>query len=151
MVNDAAAAINFYKAAFGAKERMCLHGTDGVSILNAELLIGGSLILVSDAMPALGVFAPTPFIGSPCSLHLYVEDVDQQWAKALEAGALPVAEIQDTYWGDRSGEVADPFGYRWSLASRVEKVSEGEIAKRIAALASPPIPEVEETQQADAA
>ncbi|MCP4283272.1 MAG: VOC family protein [Gammaproteobacteria bacterium] len=150
VVNNATAAIEFYKSAFGAEEHSRIYAVDGVTIVNAELAIGDSMILIRDELPALGVIAPLPLTAPACALHLYVEDVDTVWEQAVQAGAVPISLLQDTYWGDRSGQLADPFGFSWSMASRIEKLSEGEIAKRYAALVAPQ-PETEVSETVDAA
>ena len=120
---DAAQTIAFCKQAFGAKERMRLAGPGG-KIMHAELQIADSIVMLSDAMqePA-----------QPAGLFLYVPDVDKTFAKAVKAGATVVTPVQDMFWGDRFGRVADPSGNRWGIATHREDVSPREMKKRVAA------------------
>jgi len=129
-VNDASAAIEFYKQAFDAVEKTRSYAENGVTIVHSELKIGNSLILLSDEFPEIGILAPSSVGGSSTTLHLYVPDVDKVWDQAVTAGAVAVLPLQDTYWGDRFGKLVDPFGHYWSLASRVEMLSRKEIARR---------------------
>ena len=141
-VNGIDRAIEHYKAAFGAQEKVRLTGADDGVVLHAELKIGNSVIFLTEEDPALGIFSPASLGGSPTLVHLYVEDVDTAWARALAAGAVEVMPLVDTYWGDRFGKLADPFGHVWTLASRVERVSRDELAERAKA-ASGPAPALE--------
>jgi uncharacterized glyoxalase superfamily protein PhnB len=130
VVQGAAAAIEFYKRAFGAEECARTLGPDGVSIVLAELRIGDSKLLLCDEFPAVGSRSPLALSGSPVTMHLYVRDVDTLWRQALEAGVHVLMPLEDAYWGDRYGKVADPFGHHWSLASRRRDLSAEEIAER---------------------
>ena len=130
VVQDANAAIAFYKNAFGAEEHGRILGIDGVSIAQAELQIGDSLILLGDELPSIDVRSPLAFGGSSVTIHLYVRDVDSLWIQALQAGVQVLFPLQDVYWGDRYGKVVDPFGHYWSLVSRRRKLSPEEIAER---------------------
>lgn len=132
IVADAAAAIVFYREAFGASERMRLVAPDG-KIGHAELVIGDSLIMLADEHPDRGVRAPQAFGGSPVSLHFYVEDVDGMAARATTAGAKQVRAVSDQFYGDRSGTFADPFGHVWHIASHIEDVSPEEVGRRAVA------------------
>lgn len=124
------AAIEFYTSAFDAREKVRLYGADGASILHAELKIGNSVVFLNEESPAHGIYSPATLGGSPTLVHLYVQDVDAWWSRALAAGAIEVMPITDTYWGDRLGKLVDPFGHVWSIASRVERVSRDELAER---------------------
>lgn len=130
-------AVDFYVAAFDAEEKLRLHGADVSVILHTELKIGNSLVFLNEENPALGIFSPTSLGGSPTLVHLYVEEVDQAWSRAIAAGAIEVMPLVDTYWGDRFGKLADPFGHVWSIASRVERVSREELVERARAATSP--------------
>lgn len=134
VVQGAAAAIDFYKQAFGAEEHSRTLAADGVSIAHAELQIGDSLLLLCDQLPSAGINSPAVLGGSPVTLHLYVKDVDSLWRQALDAGVRVLFPLQDTYWGDRYGKVIDPFGHCWSLASRTRDLTPEEIAERAAAV-----------------
>ncbi len=120
-VNDAKGLIKFCEKAFDAKTRSMMPGPQG-KIMHAEILIGDSLVMLSDAVqePA-----------RPANLFLYVEKVDRTFAKAVKAGAKVITPIEDTFWGDRWGRVEDPLGNRWSIATRVEEVSAKKLKKRM--------------------
>jgi PhnB protein len=128
-VEDAAAAIEFYKEAFGAEERVLMHGPDG-KIGHAELAIGDALIMLADPFPGSSTTAPKQLGGTSASVFLYVEDVDAFVARALKAGATTSMEVADQFWGDRFGSITDPFGHEWSIATHIEDVSPEEVAER---------------------
>jgi PhnB protein len=134
-VDGAAAAIEFYKSVLGATERGRMPGPDG-RIGHAELNIGDSLIMLSDAFPDMGVRDPKDIGGTPVTLSVYVEDVDDVFARALAAGASEQRPVQNQFYGDRSGQFVDPWGHRWNVASRVEYVSPEEMQRRAAAMGS---------------
>lgn len=131
-VEWAAAAIEFSRDILGAAERVRMGGPDG-TVGHAELEIRSSVIMLSDASPDMGAPAPPALGGSPVTLMVYVEDVDDVFARALEAGARELALVQDQFWGDRSGQFEDPFGHRWNVATRVEDVPSEEMQERAAA------------------
>jgi len=134
-VDGAAAAIEFYKSVLGATERGRLPGPDG-RIGHAELTMGDSLIMLSDAFPDMGIRDPKDIGGTPVTLSVYVEDVDDVFARALAAGATEQRPVQNQFYGDRSGQFVDPWGHRWNVASRVENVSPEEMERRAAAMGS---------------
>lgn len=131
IVGDGAAAIDFYTAVLGAEERMRMDGPDG-RIGHAELQLGDSLIMLADEHPEIGAVGPRTVGGTPVTLHVYVEDVDAVFARAIEAGATERRPVEDKFYGDRSGGFEDPFGHRWDVASHVEDVSPEEMSKRAA-------------------
>lgn len=131
-VKDGAAAIEFYKKAFGAEEIMRMPGPDGKGVMHAEIKIGDSIIMLNDEFPGHGPKAPTSLNGTSCTIHLYVTDVDAAFNKAVAAGAQPAMPVQDMFWGDRYGGVTDPFGHRWSVATHKEDVTPEECGKRAA-------------------
>ena len=133
-INGAADAIEFYKKAFGAVELMRME-VPGGKIGHAEIKIGTAIIMMADEFPDMGVLGPKTIGGSPVTLHLYVEDVDATFQKALEIGAVSIKEPQDQFYGDRSGCVRDSFGNFWGIATHIEDVSEEEIQKRLSAAA----------------
>lgn len=128
-VEDAAAAIEYYTEVFGAKERFRMDGPDG-KIGHAELQIGDSVLMLADPNPQSNYTPPTQLGGTSAGLLLYVEDVDAVVTKATEAGATLTMPVEDMFWGDRFGQVTDPFGHGWQIATRVEDLSEEEIAER---------------------
>jgi PhnB protein len=128
-VDDAAEAIEYYKKAFGAKERVRMDAPDG-KIGHAELEIGDSLVMLSDPFPQSTTRPPKELGGTSTSVFMYVEDVDAVVSQAVEAGATVTMEVADQFWGDRFGTVTDPFGHVWSIATHVEDVPPEEIAER---------------------
>jgi PhnB protein len=136
-VDGAAKAIEWYCDILGATVRGRMDGPDG-QIGHAELEIGDSLVMLSDPFPDMGG-APSPKAlgGSPVTLMVYVPDVDEVYGRAIKAGATGIRPVEDQFYGDRSGQFADPFGHRWNVASHVEDVSEEEMEKRAAAMGGP--------------
>ena len=128
-VNDGARAIDFYKRAFGAQELFRAEGPDG-RIGHAELKIGDSIIMLSDEMPQGCCRSPRSLGGTAVNIFLYVKDVDKFFSQAVAAGAEVAMPLNDMFWGDRFGQVKDPFGHSWSLATHKEDVSEQEMRKR---------------------
>ena len=133
-VDGAADAIDFYTSVFGLTERnrMTFHGRIG----HCELALGGSMIMLSDEFPEMGVIGPKTLGGTPTSMNVYVEDADATFAAALAAGATELRPVQDQFYGDRSGQFEDPWGHRWGVASHIEDVDDDEIARRAAAMMS---------------
>jgi PhnB protein len=128
-VDDAAAAIEYYKKAFGAKERFRMDAPGG-KIGHAELEIGDSLVMLSDPFPQGSTKPPKELGGTSVSIFMYVEDVDAVVKRAVDAGATVTMEVADQFWGDRFGSVQDPFGHLWSIATHVEDVPPEEMAER---------------------
>jgi PhnB protein len=127
---NAAAAIDFYKKAFGAAEINRMDGPGGV-VMHAELRIGDSVIFVSDEFPGMSA-APAPGATPSSYLFLYAEDADATFNRAVAAGATPTMPLADMFWGDRYGRLTDPFGHSWGVATHVEDVSPDEMARRSA-------------------
>jgi len=123
VVYDAAAAIDFYKRAFGAEELTRMPGPDGKQIMHASIRIGDSIIMLGEECRDYGVNAPTSLGGSPVAIHLYVTDVDAVFERAVLNGASIVMPVSDMFWGDRYGTLTDPFGHRWSVATHVKDVT----------------------------
>jgi PhnB protein len=128
-VEDAAEAIEYYKKAFGAKERVRMDAPGG-KIGHAELEIGDSLVMLSDPFPQATTKPPKQLGGTSASVFLYVEDVDSVVQDAIDAGATITMPIENQFWGDRFGSITDPFGHLWSIATHVEDVPPDEIAER---------------------
>ena len=124
----AAAAIDFYKQAFGAVELSRVPGADG-KLMHASVRIGDSVIMLNEEMPEWSSFGPKALKGSPVTIHLYVEDADAVFAQALKAGATVTMPLDDMFWGDRYGKVEDPFGHQWSIGTHVRDVSPEEMQK----------------------
>ena len=138
-VEDAATAIDYYKKAFGATERVRMEAPDG-KIGHAELEIGDSIVMLADPFPQASTKPPHELGGTSAGVFLYVEDVDRVVKRAVEAGATVTMEVADQFWGDRFGTVTDPFGHVWSVATHIEDVPPAEMAERakaaMAAMAS---------------
>jgi PhnB protein len=128
-VEDAAEAIEYYKKAFGAKERVRMDTPDG-KIGHAELQIGDALVMLADPFPQSSTKPPKELGGTTSSVFLYVEDVDAVVKQAVDAGATVTMEVADQFWGDRFGSVTDPFGHSWAVATHVEDVPPEEMAER---------------------
>jgi PhnB protein len=127
----AADAIEFYKKAFGAVEMMRLPGPQG-KLMHASVRIGDSIVMLVDEFSEHGSVGPKALKGSPVTLHLNVPDVDATVADAVEAGAKITMPVADMFWGDRYGQLEDPFGHRWSVATHIRDMSPEEIEKAAA-------------------
>jgi PhnB protein len=125
IVRDAAKAIEFYKNAFGAEVLNVSPGPGG-KIIHASLKIGDSILMLNDEFPEFGALAPGA-AGSGVSLHIYLENVDAAFARAVSAGATVKMPLMDQFWGDRYGVVMDPFGHKWSLATHNRDMTQDEI------------------------
>jgi len=128
-VRDGAAAIEFYKKALGAQEIMRMPMPDG-KIGHAELKIGDSIIFLNDEFPQMGNKSPQTLGGASGSIYLYVEDVDKAFKRATDSGATTKMPVTNMFWGDRYGQVVDPFGHVWGLSTHVEDVSPEEMERR---------------------
>ena len=128
-IDGAAEAIDFYKRAFGAKERFRMPAPDG-KIAHAELEIGDSVVMLSDPFPHSTVKPPTELGGTSVGVFVYVEEVDAVFQQAVDAGATVTMALEDMFWGDRFGSVTDPYGHHWSLATHVEDVPPEEMEER---------------------
>jgi PhnB protein len=135
VVAGAAEAITFYTKAFNAVEQVRLPGPNG-KLMHASLKIGDSTLMLVDEMPECGGFGPKSLKGSPVTLHLYVDDVDATVAQAVAAGAKLTMPVEDMFWGDRYGQVEDPFGHRWSVATHTRDVTPEEMQAAMKQMAS---------------
>ena len=129
-VKDASKAIDYYKKVFGAQEMVRMPGPGGQGVMHAEIKIGDSIIMLADEMPGMGQKSPQSLGGHTGSIYLYVDDADSVYAKALASGGTGRGPMQDMFWGDRVGRVADPFGHEWSIATHKEDLSADEMRKR---------------------
>jgi PhnB protein len=131
IVDGAGEAIEFYKTVLGATERMRLGGPDG-KIGHAELEIGEAMIMLADENPGMSIEGPKSVGGTPVTIHVYLEDADATFERAIQAGAKSLRAVEDQFYGDRSGQFEDPYGHRWNVATHVEDISEEEMARRAA-------------------
>lgn len=123
---NAAAAIDFYRRAFGAIERFRLPTPDG-KLIHTCVLIGDSQLFLVDEMPEHGALGPQALKGSPVTIHLQVQDADATFARAVDAGAKITMPLADMFWGDRYGQIEDPFGHHWAVATHVRDLSPEQI------------------------
>jgi PhnB protein len=131
IVDGASAAIEFYKGVLGATERMRLEGPDG-RVGHAELQIGEAVIMLADENPGMNIEGPKSIGGTPVTIHVYVEDADGTFGRAVQSGAKSLRAVEDQFYGDRSGQFEDPYGHRWNVATHVEDISEEEMLRRAA-------------------
>lgn len=136
VVRDASRAIDFYKRAFGAEQRKRTDDPTG-KVMHAELKIGNTTLMLADEFPGMGNPAPGKE-GSPVVLNLYSDDVDALWEKATDAGATVTMPLEDQFWGDRYGQIRDPFGHAWALGQHKEDLSPEEINRRAEAFFAQP-------------
>jgi PhnB protein len=134
-VDDAAEAIDYYKQAFGAKERARMDGPDG-KVGHAELEIGDSVVMLADPFPHASTTPPSEAGTATAAIVMYIDDVDAVVKRAVDAGATIAEEIEDKFWGDRFGTIKDPFGHVWSIGTHIEDVSPEEMAERAKAAAA---------------
>lgn len=135
-VRDAAAAIDFYARAFGARELFRLTEPSG-RVGHAEIDLDGHVLMLSEEYPELGVRSPERLDATPVTLHLHVEDADALVARAVAAGGTLERDLQDHFYGERSGTVRDPFGHRWLIGHAIETVTPEEMQRRYTALFEP--------------
>lgn len=128
-VQNAAEAIEFYKKAFGAREKFRLTEPNG-RIGHAELDLGRSTLMLSEEFPDFGITAPTSGGGTSVSIHLHVDNADEMVKRAADAGATIIMEPTDHFYGERSGTIRDPFGHRWNIGHSIEEISPEEMQKR---------------------
>jgi PhnB protein len=135
IVDGASDAITFYGKIFGTTERMRMPMPDG-KIGHAELELGDSVIMLADEFPDMEIKGPRTIGGSPVTLHVYVEDVDATFDRAVAAGAEVLQPLENKFYGDRAAQLRDPFGHVWSIATHVEEVPADEMQKRAEAAAA---------------
>jgi PhnB protein len=133
VVRDAAAAADWYTHVLGAEERSRIEVSGG-KLMQVELWFGDSAVMLADEFPELGVLSPLSVGGTATVLHLYTNDVDALWKYAVDAGAEVRQPLQDAFWGERYGQITDPFGHRWGLAQHLRNVPREEIAGAAAAM-----------------
>jgi len=128
IVQDATRAIDFYKKAFGAQEQTRHMAPDGKTVMHAQLKIGNSMLMLANEFPPMCV-SPKARGGTSVTLHLYVENVDAAFDRAVKAGCTVKMPVSDQFWGDRYGQVEDPFGHLWSLGTHKVDLTEQQIAQ----------------------
>ena len=130
VVNGAAKAVEFYRKAFGAEVKGIHYAPDG-KVMHAEIKIGDSMLFLADEFPMPGCPSSPKTLGNTSVvLNIYVENVDRLFNQAVTAGATPTMPLSNQFWGDRYGQVTDPFGHRWALGQHVEDVSPEELERR---------------------
>lgn len=134
IVEGAADAMEFYRRAFGAEELGRAPMPDGKRLMHGLMRFGDSMLMLVDAFEEFGAKGPKAFGGSPVTLHVYVEDADEAFQRALDAGCTVAMPLADMFWGDRYGKVRDPFGHEWSIATKIKDMTpeEMEAAQRAA-------------------
>jgi PhnB protein len=129
VVKGAEQAIEFYKKAFGAKELNRAYMPGGNIILHSEIQIGDSRIMLNDEFPEMNCKSPQSVGGASSALYVYVRDVEKIFAQAADAGAKVTMPLMDAFWGDRTGQLVDPYGHIWSFATRKRNLSQKEMQK----------------------
>lgn len=129
MVDDAAKALDFYRAAFGAEELFRMPMGDKIG--HAEIMIGDTHLMLADEFPDMDALGPNKRGGPTASFMIYVPDADSAYDKAVKAGAKADRPLKDEFWGDRIGTVIDPFGHKWSLTTHKEEVAPEEMQRRM--------------------
>jgi PhnB protein len=132
VVRDAARAAEWYKKALGAEERGQRIAVPGGKFMSIQLWFGDSAVMMADEFPEMNVLSPLSVGGTSIVLTLTVENVDALWQRAMEADAEVLQPLQDTFWGDRHGQIVDPFGHRWGLSQHIRDVSPEEVARAAA-------------------
>jgi PhnB protein len=132
VVKDAASMADWYRRALGAEERQRVTVPDG-RIMSLELRFGDATVMIADEFPEMGIVSPKTLGGTYGALVLATDDVERAWQRAMDAGAEVFHPLQDTFWGDRSGQLLDPSGHRWGLSQHVRDVPADEIQRAAAA------------------
>jgi PhnB protein len=132
VVRDAKAAIAFYEKAFGAKVRNIAYVPDSEQVMNAQLVFGDSVLMLNDEFPDYGSFAPQAGEKIPVTIHISSKDIDNDFQRAIDAGAEVRMPLADMFWGDRYGSVQCPFGYNWSMGQKMRDMSAEEVESEMA-------------------
>ncbi len=138
VVRGADAALTYYKQVFEATELSRVTADDGLTVLQADVRIGNSIIRVTDEMPAFGILSPINFGGTPIAIHIYHAEADRLWERALAHDAGILVPLADTPWGERYGKLIDPFGHVWSISHRIAKLSAQPVPSTTAAETNTP-------------
>ena len=129
ILNDAGKAIEFYTKAFGAEETCRMPGPGG-KVMHAEIKIGNSMLMIADEFPDMGSCGAQTVGGTPVTIHIYVDNVDSAFERAVQAGAKVTMPVADMFWGDRYGRLEDPWGHHWSIGTHTEDLTPEEIGER---------------------
>lgn len=132
-ITAAESALEFYKKAFGAKEKLIVYAPDKKVVMHAEVIIGNSIIMLSEEMPERDMPSPKALKGTPICLTIYVKNADKMFDQAVNAGAQVIRPMEDQFYGDRAGYLEDPFGYKWAIMTHIEDVSPDELHRRMMA------------------
>jgi PhnB protein len=130
VVGDAARAAEWYRDVLGAEERGRLE-VPGGKLMQVELWFGDSAVMLADEFPEMGVLSPQSVGGTATVLHFSTDDADAVWQRALDGGAEVRQPLQDAFWGERYGQITDPFGHRWGIAQRLREVPREELGKAV--------------------
>lgn len=130
IVNGADKAIEFYQKAFGAQLSGPPHHTPDGKVMHAELKIGDSTLMLADEFPGMGAKGPQALGGSPVVLNVYMDNIDKVFNQAVAAGATVTMPLANQFWGDRYGQIKDPFGHSWALGQHIEDVAPDEMERR---------------------
>jgi PhnB protein len=133
IIKGAAAAVDYYKKAFGAVETVRMSQPDG-RVGHAEVKIGDAVVMLADEFPEMNIVSPVTLGNTPVGLLLYVEDADATFAKTVALGAQVEKPMADQFYGDRTGTIKDPFGHKWTIATHKEDVTPEEMKRRMAAM-----------------
>lgn len=128
VIKDCAKAIEFYKKALGAKELYKSLMPDG-RVMHAMIQIGNSFVMMADEFPEMSSVGPTTLGGTSFVLHIYTDDADKLYKQAIDAGSIPIMPVSEMFWGDRYGQIQDPYGHRWAIATHVKDVNPQEFEK----------------------
>lgn len=128
VIKDCENALEFYKKAFGSQEIYRSKMPDG-RIMHAMIQIGNSFVMMTDEFPDMGAVGPNTLGGTSTALQIYTEDADKLFKQAIDAGAIQIMPIADMFWGDRYGQIQDPYGHRWAIATHTRDVSPEEMEK----------------------
>lgn len=125
VVKNSEEAIKFYEAAFNAKSREVMKGEDG-KVMNAQIVIGDCVVMMNDEYPDWGVVAPNPGDPMPFSIHISCKNIDAEFQQAVDAGATVTCPLENMFWGDRFGQLVDPFGYKWSMGQPISELPDSQ-------------------------
>ena len=130
VIKDCSKAIDFYVKAFSAKEIYRSLMPNG-KVMHAMMQVGNSIVMMADEFPDMGIKSPNTLGGTPVALHIYTEDADKLFKQAMDAGSIQIMPVTDMFWGDRYGQIQDPYGHRWAIATHTRDVSSEDMKKAV--------------------